>query len=115
MNSDLAESLHPPRLPEAFATLSAADLLAAFGLGLILAALILTLALPLLRRRPSRPGLKARLAGARALPEAERSLAFARILSETGTPLPEDLRQGLYSRDGADPARIEALIRGRGP
>lgn len=113
MNDDLLHSLHPPRLPEAFAAPGAGDFLAGFGLGLILAALILTLAMPLLRRRPAVPRMRARLAAVAALPEAERSLALARIATATGRPLPEDLRQDLYSRKGADPGRLEALIRQR--
>lgn len=114
MTAGIVADLHPPRLPEAFAALHAGDLLAAFGLGLLAAVLLLTLAAPLLRRRPPRPRLSARIDAAAGLPPAARLLALARIVAERGGTLPEDLRAGLYTGE-ADPARIEALIRrGRG-
>ncbi len=115
MTPDVVEALHPPRLPEAFAAMGWGDLLAAFGLGLLLAAAVLSLAAPLLQRRAPRPRLSARIAAAASLPPQDRLLALARLLAERGGTLPEDLRAGLYRPEGADPARIEALIlRGRG-
>lgn len=111
MTENLARALHPPRLPEAFAAPGIGDFLAAFGLGLIFATLILTLAMPALRRRQPVQSLRSQLAKAATLPAQERSLALARIAATTGRPLPPDLQQALYSRAGADPARIEALIR----
>ncbi len=114
MTPDVVEALHPPRLPEAFAAMGWGDLLAAFGLGLLLAVLVLTLAAPLLQRRPPKPRLSARIAAAAALPPQDRLLALAQLLAERGGTLPEDLRAGLYAPGGADPAKIEALIlRGR--
>lgn len=110
--SDLVASLHPPRLPEAFTAPHWGDFLAAFGLGLLAAALILLLIGPALHRRPSPPGLKALATAARNLPTAERLLVLTRLLRESGRDLPEDLRQALYA-GRADPARIEALVLGR--
>lgn len=114
MTPEVVEALHPPRLPEGFAALGWADLLAAFGVGLLLAALVLTVAAPLLQRRPPRPRLSARIAAAAALPPQDRLLALARLLAERGGTLPEDLRAGLYAPGSAEPAKIEELIlRGR--
>ena len=106
----IAEQLHPPRLPESFVAPHWGDFLAAFGLGLLLAAIILMLAGPVLQRRPRPPGLKARIAAAESLPGSERLLALTRLLIERGGTLPEDQRQALYRGQPGDPARIEALI-----
>jgi hypothetical protein len=54
-----------------------------------------------------------RLARATALPPDERRLAQLRLLAETGTPLPADLRAALYTTEPPDPAALDALIRGR--
>lgn len=110
MTPAIVADLHPPRLPEAFAALGWPDLLAAFGFGLMLAALIVTLAAPLLRRRPRRVTPRARITAAAGLPPEERLLALTRILQDRGVTLPDDLRAALYSGRGGDPARIEALI-----
>lgn len=113
MNQDLLNALHPPRLPEAFTQLGLADLIAVFGLGLLLAAASLMLFAPLIRRRPVRPGLSARIQDTQALPPEERMLALARILAEQrGVALPEDQRQALYAGRDGDPSRIERMIRG---
>src|SRR5690606_28999977 len=96
MKEDLIKALHPPRLPEAYATLGAMDLLAAFGIGLLLAALVLTLIAPLLQRRPRRVSLSARIESARALPPADRLLALTRLLASRGGAIPEELRPLLY-------------------
>lgn len=115
MNEDLVASLHPPRLPEAFATLGAMDILAAFGIGLLLAVLILSLTAPLLQRRPRRIGLSAQIAEARALPPQDRLLALTRLLSARGGAIPEEMKPLLYR--GTPPpsdrelAAVEALIR----
>ncbi len=110
MTPEVVLQLHPPRLPEAFATLGPADLATAFGAGLVLSALVLTVAAPLLRRRPARPALSARIAAARILPPEERLLALTQLLAERGVVLPGDQRRALYT-GAADPARLEALIR----
>lgn len=115
MSADLALRLHPPRLPEAFAALGWDDALAAFGIGLLLAALILTLAGPALRRRESPPSLARRFAEAAALPPEERLLALVRLLESRGGRLSEAERAALYAGAPLDPAALEARIRaGRG-
>lgn len=113
MSPDLLASLHPPRLPESFAAAGWDDFLAAFGLGLLLAALVVALAMPALRRRPRRPRVAERIAAAAKLPAPERLLALSRLLAERGGALPADQRAALYRGEGGDPARIEALILGR--
>lgn len=110
MTPEIVASLHPPRLPEAFAAPGWDDLLAAFGLGLLLAALVLAVAMPALRRRPRPPRTRERIALAATLPAPERLLALARLLAERGGELPADQRQALYRGQAGDPARIEALI-----
>lgn len=114
MSEDLIRALHPPRLPETFAAPGYADFLAAFGLGLLLAALILTLAMPFLRRRTPAPGWRARLAEAELLPAPERNIALAGILRDRGQSLPPEIAGALYSRQGVAPEEIEALIRQAG-
>lgn len=114
MSADLAAALHGPRLPEAFARLSAVDLLAAFGLGLMISALILWLFAPLLIRRPRRASLRQRLAWMASLPTEQRMLALARLAAERGVTLPEEQRQALYSGRGADPGALERAISRKG-
>ena len=110
MTPDLA-GLHPPRLPAEAVATGWPDLLAAFGLGLLLAALAALLLAPLLRTRPRRESLRARLARAGTLPPAARLLAQLRLLEETGTPLPPDVRAALYTAAPPDPAALDVLIR----
>lgn len=110
MTPAIVANLHPPRLPEAFAALGWPELLAGVGIGLMLAALIVTLAAPALRRRPRRITPRARIAAAALLPPEERLLALTHLLHDRGGTLPEDQRAALYSGQGGDPARIEALI-----
>lgn len=111
MNAELLAALNPPRLQADMVATGWADALAAFGLGLLLAAGLVALAGPLLapRRRPA--GVEARLAALRALPPGERLLAQARLLAEAGARLPPDLRTSLYAGAPHDPAEAEALIR----
>lgn len=106
----IVAQLHPARLPESFTALGWPDLLAGFGIGLLAAALILTLIAPLLRRRPPRTRLPDRIAATRSLPPAERLLALAGLLTELGGHLPDDQRDALYAGAAGDPARVEALI-----
>ncbi len=113
MNPDLAAELHPPRLPAAFIATGWPDILAAFGLGLLLAALAFALLRPLLRPRPRRESVAARLARLEALPADDRLLGQLRLIGEAGTPLPDDIRTALYGRTPPDPAALDALIRGR--
>ncbi|MBK4218188.1 hypothetical protein JJJ17_19850 [Paracoccus caeni] len=111
MNPDLLRSLHPPRLPEAFAGWNVADLLAAFGVGLLLAALVLTILSPMLRRRVPLPGIAERISAAADLPPQERELALVRLLAERGGTLTKEQRQRIYTGKGGDPAALEAQIR----
>lgn len=110
----IVAELHPPRLPAAFIDTQWQDLLAAFGLGLLLAALAVALLRPLLTPRPRRVSTAARLARLAALPPEDRLLGQLALLRERGTPLPDDLRAALYAPTPPDPARLDALLaRGR--
>ena len=104
MNPDVIAGLHPPRLPATVVATHWQDLLAAFGLGLLVAALLAFLLAPLLRPRPRRESLRRRLDRLAALPPEDRLLGQLRLLAETGTPLPDDLRAELYGRTPADRA-----------
>ena len=115
MTPTVVADLHPPRLPAAFIDAGWPDLLAAFGLGLLLAALAMALLRPLLRPRPRREGLAARLARLEGLAPEDRLLGQLRLLAERGTPVPDDLRAALYERTPPEPARLDALLRGRRP
>jgi len=110
MTPDILAELHPPRLPASVVATHWADLLAAFGLGLLLAALAVALLAPLLRPRPRRESVAARLARARTLPPGDRLIAQLALLRETGTPLPADLQAALYTATPPDPAALDALI-----
>lgn len=106
---DVVRDLHPPRLPEAFAALGWPELLAAFGLGLLLALGIHAVLRPVLTRR-ARTALEPHLARLRALPPQERLLAQARLLTRLGGTVPAEIRPLLYAPDPGDP-RLEPLIR----
>lgn len=114
MTPDIVAALHPPRLPADFTAPVWQDFLAAFGLGLMLAALILTVVGPILRRKVRAPRLADRLGAAVQLPQAERLAALARLLSEVGGRLPDDQRAALYSGEGDDPERVAQLVRQAG-
>ncbi|MBP7003374.1 hypothetical protein, partial [Amaricoccus sp.] len=109
MNPEVIAGLHPPRLPAAVVATHWQDLLAAFGLGLLVAALLAFLLAPLLRPRPRRESLRRRLDRLAALPPEDRLLGQLRLLAETGTPLPDDLRARLYARTPPNPATLDAL------
>lgn len=113
--TDIVTQLHPARLPESFTALGWPDLLAGFGIGLVMAALILTLIRPALRQRPRRVRLPERIAATRNLPAPDRLLALTAILTELGGHLPDDQRDALYSGGGGDPKRVEALILSQRP
>jgi len=108
---DIVNDLHPARLPAEFVMMGWQDMLAAFGMGLILAGLIVTLLQPLLRQRSRPQRTEDRIAAAATLPPAERLLALSALLTDRGRRLPDDLRHALYSGAPYDPARAEALIR----
>jgi hypothetical protein len=113
MTPSIVADLHPPRLPADFIATGWQDLLAAFGLGLLFAALAFALLRPLLQPRPRGESVRARLARLSALPPEDRLLGQLRLAADTGTPLPEDLRAALYGRTPPDPERLDALIRRR--
>lgn len=113
MTPDVVADLHPPRLPAAFIDTGWQDLLAAFGLGLVLAALAFALLAPLLKPRPRRESVATRLDRLAALPPGDRLVGQLRLAAETGTALPGDVRAALYGPTPPDPARLDALIRGR--
>lgn len=110
MNANIAESLHPARLPTEFVKLGWDDLLAGFGLGLVLAALILTVLMPLFRKRPQLPGVKEQIRAAKSRPMPDRMLELVRLLAERGGTLTDEQRQALYTGELADPERLEAQI-----
>lgn len=114
MTPEIVAALNPPRLPAAFAGAGWADLLAAFGLGLLLAAALAALLGPVLRPRPTRPGVADRLAALRALPPEARLLGQLRLAAERGVALPADVRARLYGPTPPDPDRLDALIGGDG-
>jgi hypothetical protein len=114
MTHDIVAALHPPRLPAEFTTPVWQDFLSAFGVGLLLAALILTIAAPALHRRPRALRMSDRLSAAATMPLQERMAALAQLLAEAGGTLPEDQRTALYSGHGADPEMIEGLVRQAG-
>lgn len=89
---ELLAALAPIRLPGAMRGLDWRELLALFGLGLILAAVIALLLMPLLSRKVS---IRQRIRATRGLPIEERLLAVSRI---TGR-LPPALRDTAYRRN----------------
>lgn len=98
--AELIAALHPPRLPEGTATLGPGALVAAFGLGLLLALAAFALVRPVLRARLRPAGAEALLARLRTLPPEARPLAAARIFAALGASLPEAVVAALY-RPGA--------------
>ena len=98
--AEMVAALHPVRPPASLGGLDLGALVAAFGLGLLLAVAGFALVRPVLRRRqhPPRPG--ALLARLGALPPEARSLAAARVFGALGAPLPPPLAAALY-RPGA--------------
>lgn len=90
--ADLIAALPEGRLPLELMGLGAADLLALFGAGLMVSALLSALAAPFLARRPSR---KTQIRATRDLPTEERLLAIARIIGH----LPDKLRSAAYGSE----------------
>lgn len=111
MRPEIVDAMHGARLPEAFTHLGWQDYLAMFGLGLLLAALLLWLLTPLLKRRAPKLRLADHLNATRDLPPEERALAMARLLVARGGHLPEDQRAALYAGEALDLTRLEGLIR----
>ncbi|POF34803.1 hypothetical protein [Roseibium marinum] len=100
--AELIAALPAGRLPPELMELGPADLLALFGAGLMVSALVALLIAPFVARRPSR---KARIRATRALPTEERLLEIARILGH----LPEDLRPAAYG--GEEPPSGQTIER----
>ncbi|MBN9671489.1 hypothetical protein [Roseibium aggregatum] len=100
--ADLIAALPEGRLPPGLMALRPSDLLALFGAGLIVSALLSLLILPFTTRRPSRKTL---IRATRDLPPEDRLLAIARILGH----LPEELRPAAYGLE--PPPSGEALER----
>lgn len=100
--AELIAALPEGRLPPSLMALHGSDLIALFGLGLLLGALCCALALPLLARPAS---LRAQVRATRGLEPQARMLAIARLLGR----LPEDLRAAAYG--AAPPPGAEALER----
>lgn len=114
MTPGIVADLNPPRLPAEFIATGWPDLLAAFGIGLLLAALAAALVGPLLRPRPRSQRVADRLAKLRALPPDERLLGQLRLLGATDVELPETMRQALYGHTPPDPAALDDLLRRKG-
>ena len=114
---EIVSLLHPPRLPESFTQGGSADLLLAFGLGLLLAGVIVMLAAPLLVTRPRARPLRARLADLDRLPAADRLHGLAMLAHDRGIALTDAERAALYGGgamvDDAV-ASLGARIPGRG-
>jgi hypothetical protein len=115
MTPEIVADLNPPRLPAEFIATGSPDLVAAFGVGLLLAALAAVLIGPLLKPRPRRQSLAARLAELRSLPPEDRQLGQLRLLRATGRPLPDEMRAALYGWTPPDPAALEGLVRRGAP
>ena len=111
MTPDIVADLHATRLPADFVTLGWPDLVAAFGIGLVMAGVILTVLQPLLRPRPRPMRVEDQIANAAKLPPPDRLFALSTLLAERGGPLPDGLRHALYAGTAFDPAQVEALIR----
>jgi len=91
--ADLIAALPEGRLSPDLLAFRFSDLLALFGAGLIVSALVSLAIMPFVARRPSR---KRRVRATRGLPPEERLLEIARILGH----LPDELRPAAY---GAEP------------
>lgn len=111
MTPELHEALNPPRLPADFVQSHPADLLAAFGIGFLVAAALVLLLAPLLRRRVRPASLSERRAALADLPPAERLLGEAKLLAEVGATLPAEFAPALYAGAPHDSARIDSLLR----
>lgn len=100
--AELIAALPEGRLPPSLMALHATDLVALFGLGLLLGALCCALVLLLLAQRIP---FRARLRALRSLEPQARLLAIARILGR----LPDELRAAAYG--AAPPPEEEAIER----
>ena len=96
MSAEVAAKLHPPRFPESFTGIGPADLLLAFGLGLLLAALLLMLLRPVMRGRKHAEPWHQRLQTAADLPPSEAMPRLAALAQERGLSLTMSESDALY-------------------
>ena len=110
----IVAALHPPRLPAAFIGTGWQDLLAAFGLGLLLAAPSPSrCSRPLLRPRVRRAGLAARLVRLEALPARRPARRAARPPPPSAARRCPTTSAPPSTADAARPRRLDDLILGR--
>lgn len=111
--AEVVAALHGPRMPAGTAELNPWALVAAFGLGLLLALGLFALARPALRARRRAATPAQHLAALAALPEAARPLAAARIFADLGAPPPPAVAARLYAPRPArlDPAEIAPALK----
>ncbi len=106
-HDELLAALSPSRLPPPLLVLDWREMLALFGLGLLIGLVLFWLLSPFLRRKPSR---RAMIRATRGLQGEERLLAIARVLGY----LPRALRPAAYGAAPVPPeAEVERLARGR--
>lgn len=105
---EVVAALHPPRLPVGTAALGPGALIAAFGLGLLIALVLFALARPAFRARRKAAGPPDFIAGLAALPPEARPLAAARLFTRLGAAPPESVTTRLY-RPGSPPLDAETL------
>ena len=110
MNGELVQTLNPPRLPAEFVRTGMADILAAFGIGLLIAAVLIFILAPLFRRRPAPRRAVDALGELRGLPASDRLVAAARLLAERGAALPDSCHDALYLGASYDAADLERLV-----
>lgn len=88
-HDEMLAALAPPRLPADMASISASEMLALLGLGLLVGLLLAMLLRPLLTHQPS---VRARIRATRGQAPQDRLLSVARILGH----LPAALRPAAY-------------------
>ena len=104
--AEMVAALHPMRPPASLVGLDPGALIAAFGLGLLLALAGFALVRPVLRRRQRPPRPDVLLARIGALPAEAQSLAAARAFAALGAPLPPPLAAALYRPGSALDLRV---------
>ncbi|MGB5558701.1 MAG: hypothetical protein WBN04_11910 [Paracoccaceae bacterium] len=114
---DLIAGLQDIRLPSHAPGGMWAEILAAAGLGLLLACCV-ALVLPLITRRkslPHAPTLSQRVAALSGLPEADRAVGLLHLLKQHDPEAAAQFGRKIYARGGLpDAATLEAALTGRG-
>lgn len=105
---EVVAALHPPRLPMGTASLGPGALIAAFGLGLLIALALFAFARPAFRARREAVKPSDLLAGLATLPPEARPLAAARLFSRLGAAPPDAVTTRLYAPK-APPLDTETL------